>query len=345
MSTKSQISELDALFNPQVDMGDTASTTNAAAKEEYSPTAEKGKNKIYQSIIRFVPWHAAPKKSIKDKWTCWLINPITSRGRFVDCPSSVGKPSLLQDMYFKLKKSENIKLQKQADIFSRRHSYAALVQIIKDDHNPDLAGKIMVFRFGKKLWDKINAEKKPLVGDPHEPFDILNGKLFALIITQQAVTENGKTRTFNNYDQSKFLDKVLPLHMFENEKLVPITSKTDKLKVLEYLKANSPDLDKYDFKDWDQETTDYVNSVILAVTGQGSVAQNYSGVLESNKQNKPAASAPSKGIDLGTSAGTGISSENLSIDDLDNLSSAPGLEDLDDLPGIGGDLGEIMNGL
>ena len=114
------------LFSPQVDMGETTKST-----EDYQVGADKGKGGVYQSIIRFVPWHQNPKNSIQEKWVSWLVDPVTQKGRFVDCPSSIGKQSLLQDMYWKLKKSESVQEQAKADVFSRRHSFSALIQVIK----------------------------------------------------------------------------------------------------------------------------------------------------------------------------------------------------------------------
>jgi len=85
---------LNDLFNPEIDLGN-AATANL---DDYKPTADKGKGGVYQAVIRFVPWYENPKKSIIEKWVAWLVDPVTERGRYVDCPSSVGKPSLLQDM-------------------------------------------------------------------------------------------------------------------------------------------------------------------------------------------------------------------------------------------------------
>ena len=152
--------DLNSLFHPQVEMGDTTSKSTV----EYNPSADKGQNGIYKSVIRFIPWWQNPNNSISEKWVCWLVDPITDKGRYIDCPSSVGKPSILQDMFFKLRKSESVQEQKKAEIFSRRHNFAALIQVIKDEQNKDLEGKIMVWKFGKKVWDKINAEKKPVIG-------------------------------------------------------------------------------------------------------------------------------------------------------------------------------------
>lgn len=325
----------DALFNPTVDMG-----AQKTASDDYQVGADKGKNGTYQSIIRFIPWHKNPKNSIQEKWASWLVDPVTQKGRFVDCPSSIGKPSLLQDMYFKLKKSESIQEQKKADIFSRRHNFASLIQVIKDDNQPELEGKILAYRFGKKIWEKINAEMKPIIGEPHNPFDLLNGKCFALVIT--------KVSGYNNYDQAKFVDKVIPLCMLNTEsKLIPITAETDKSSVFEYLKTNSPDLEKYGFKEWDADTYDYVNGVITAVTGQVPASINMGSVNEGMNKSNPTNSnkTNNNGMD------SGITSSNITIEDL-NTESPIGndlpsidLPDVPDMGGITGDLEDVMKSL
>jgi len=322
----------DELFSPQVDMGETTKGNT----EDYQVGADKGKGGVYQSIIKFVPWHQNPKNSIQEKWVSWLVDPVTQKGRFVDCPSSIGKQSLLQDMYWKLKKSESIQEQKKADVFSRRHNFSALIQVIKDENQPDLEGKIMVYRFGKKLWEKINSEMKPILGDPHNPFDLLNGKAFHLVIT--------KVQNFNNYDQSKFLDKVIPLCIpDENGKLQTIKPDTDKTLVFNFLKENSPDLTKYGFKEWDTDTYDYVNGVITAVTGFAPAPNNMASVNAAVQQSNPTqVSAPAE-------TSPGITSEDINIEDL-NVGTSDGMPsiDLPDLPeigGIAGDLDDVLSTL
>jgi len=324
-------SNYDAFFTPGVE----APTTSAKNTEEYNPTADKGKGGVYQSIIRFIPWHADPKHgSIQEKWVSYLVDPVTQRGRYIDCPSSVGKPSPLQDIYWKLRKSESVQMQKLAVNFSRRHSYASLVQVIRDENNPEAEGKIMVFRYGVKIWEKINAELKPAnsLVEAHDPFDVLQGKAFGLEIT--------KVSGYNNYDKSRFYDKKIPLcRPDSNGKLTPITPQTDKREIFEWVKANSPDLSKYAYKEWDQDIYDYVNHVIVAVTGEGSVSQKYANVV--NKE------AP-KSQPAGVKSNAGITSTDISVDNLD-LGGGDNL-DIPDLDlgnitgsrGIDGDLDDII---
>lgn len=326
----------NAFFSPDVEVNEPKATQS----DEYNPSAAKGKNNVYQSVIRFIPWWQNPKTgSIQEKWVSYLQDPVTNRGRYVDCPSSVGKPSPLQDIYWKLKKSESVQEQKLADTFSRRHSYASLIQVIRDENAPELEGKILVWRYGVKIWEKINSELKPIVGEKHDPFDIINGKVFALVITKQS--------GFNNYDQSKFLDKKIPLCLPGPEKdgkisLQPIDANSDKKMVFDWVKENSPDLSKYSYREWDQETFDYVNHVITAVTGQGSVSQKYDSVV--NRPSGSPASSPAAGI-----SSSEISVENLDLDgdlDIPGGLDLPDIEDTDlpDIGGISGDLDSIISG-
>ena len=327
--------DLNALFHPNVETGGNE-TKNLI---EYSPTADKGQNGVYRSVVRFVTWWQDPQHSMTEKWVCWLVDPVTNRGRYVDCPSTIGKPSLLQDMFFKLRKSESVQEQKKSEIFSRRHSFTAVIQVIKDAQNKELEGKLMIWKFGKKIWEKIDAEKKPVIGEPHEPFDLLDGKAFAVVVT--------KVSGFNNYDQSKFLDTKVPLLLPDatGKKLLPINDRTPRETVFNFLKENSPDLTKYAFKEWDQETHDYVNQVIVAVTGQ-TPSTAYADVrnqkLGSNQANPQGAKQLSKsGITM-----TDLNLDDLNINELDSISGLdlPEINTSNDF-GIGGNLDDALDNI
>jgi hypothetical protein len=243
-------------------------------------------------------------------------------------------------MYWKLKKSESVLDQKKADIFSRRHNFGALIQVIKDDNQPELEGKILYFSFGKKIWEKIDAELKPIIGAPHNPFDLLKGKVFALVVT--------KVSGYNNYDQSKFVDTIVPLCIPDAaNKLIPINDKTDKQMVFNYLKENTPDISKYLFKEWDSETKDYVNHVITAVTGQVQASGNFGSVQESIHGGTPIGNAqpqaPSSGISI-----SDINIDSPAIGGLGGFGGDAGMPSLDipDLPPMGnigiGNIDDLM---
>jgi hypothetical protein len=323
----SQEEQLEGLFNPQTEVA-----VPKASFTDYRPSAAKGTNNVYQSIIRFVPWYKDAKHgSIREKWNCWLVDPLTEKGRTVDCPSSVGEPSVLQDMYFKCKNSDNAMLNSKMKIFSRRHTFASLIQIIKDEQHPELEGKIIPWKYGVKIWDKIDAELKPVIGDKHDPFDILQGKAFALIIT--------KVSGYNNYDQSKFLDKKIPLLMPVEGKNTPINESTDKQSVFNFVKTESPDLaDFHDYKPWDQSTHDYVNNIILQVTGEAVTPTNFAAAA-STAASDSAITASTITMDDLTLPDVG--SDPLAGLDLPTVDAPP----VDDTAGISGSLDDALKGL
>lgn len=251
----------------------------SGSMERYRPDAKSGKDNVYKSVIRFIPWWKEPKaKSIMQKWTCWLVDPASSDGKYVDCPSSIGQKSLIQDVYWKLKKSDSMAEQKLADHFSRRQTFASLVQIVKDDNKPELVGKIMVFQYGIKIYNKIMAEIKPEFGKPHIPFDLFEGKPFFVNIRLVA--------GFNNYDECKFLDEKLPLAV--DGKAVEKTQE-GVVSIVDYLKLNSPDLEKYGYQPWTDDTSEFVNTVIKNIIPKGKLVEGLTKANSSNSQSGTAA--------------------------------------------------------
>jgi len=275
---------VNLLFSP----GTQVAPQKSSNIEEYQPTPEKGTAGVYKSVIRVIPWWKNPVTgSMPEKYVSYLIDPVTEKGKYIDCPSSVGKPDPIQDIFFKLKKSESIIEQNLSKSFGRRKSYASLIQIIKDDHNPELNGKIMIWRYGIKIWEKINSELNPAFGDKHDPFDLIEGKAFSLVIT--------KVTGQRNYDQSKFIESRVPFLIKTtnpdgSSKLSSIThnvltNPNEMSKIFEYIKTNSPDLDKYAYKDWDADTSDYVNHVIRATLTNAGVASKYGAILNRGGNN------------------------------------------------------------
>jgi hypothetical protein len=237
------------IFN--LDANDFVEKHESRESELYKPDPKKGKDNVYKALVRFVPFHKDPKKSKVKKYSYWLTDPLTSESFSVDCPSSINQKSIIQDTYWKLKKSPSVAEQKLADKFKRRENYYALVQILKDDQDPSLVGKIKVLKFGQKLNNILQGELQPEYGKPYNPFDPFKGRVMALTVTIVA--------GYNNYDSSKFVGEETPLMLDGN----PIQQNPqDMAKFVEFLKTNSPDLSNYDYKDWSDDVRERVKSVI-----------------------------------------------------------------------------------
>jgi hypothetical protein len=86
----------------------------------------------------------------------------------------------------------------------RKLNYYSNIYVVKDPVNPNNEGKVFLFKYGKKIFDKIMEAMQPEFEDetPINPFDFWQGANFKLKI----VKKDG----YWNYDKSEF-DRVAPL--------------------------------------------------------------------------------------------------------------------------------------
>jgi len=163
-----------------------------------------------------------------------------------------------------LKKSDSIAEQELSKKFSRRQQFASLVQVIKDDHHPELNGKVLVYQYGVKIHKQLMGEMKPKYGTPHVPFDVFDGRPFLFQVTLVS--------GFNNYDECKFVDAEEPVKIGD----VAITEKTPEnlQKLVEWLKDVSPDLDAYGYRPWTENTNDFVMKVVRNVVPKGRIIES-----------------------------------------------------------------------
>jgi len=80
----------------------------------------------------------------------------------------------------------------------RRLNYTSNVYILKDPAHPENEGQVKLYRFGKKIFDKINDLMNPEFEDesPVNPFDLWAGANFKMKIR--------KIEGYSNYDKSEF---------------------------------------------------------------------------------------------------------------------------------------------
>ena len=256
---------LDALFNAEPTI-----QSEQQVITEFKPAAKKGQGQIYEAVVRFIPNPEDPtNKSIVAKNTAFLQNPQTNMQMEVDCPSTIGQPDPIQDTFFALRNSENPILKENSKKFSRRQRYASLVQILTCKSEPTLEGKILVWRYGIKIHEKIYNEMNPPIGKPRNPFNMFTGRPFYVKVKLVS--------GFNNFDDSQFIDlsnpnegamRITIKNTQGQEQWQPITEEivTSNPKVKElvynYLKENCPSLAPFEYHEWTDETRAFVNSCI-----------------------------------------------------------------------------------
>ena len=271
------------IFN--LDAEDFVEKTTSKESDFYKPNAKDGKDNVYKALVRFIPFWKDPRKSKVKKFSYWLEDPLTGDGFSVDCPSTINQKSIIQDTYWKLKKSQSVAEQKMADKFKRRENYYALVQILKDEQKPELVGKIKILKFGQKLNAILQSELQPEYGQPYNPFDPLKGRPLALHVALSA--------GFNNYDLSKFVGDSFPAIM-EGKKID--ASQESMQKFFDYLKTSSPDLSSYDYQEWTDDISQKVKSVIENSVPSMRTAET----LTRESAAASRTSIPSMDIDLGS---------------------------------------------
>ena len=92
----------------------------------------------------------------------------------------------------------------------RRLHYVSNIYVIKDSANPENEGKIFLFEYGKKIFEKVTQAMNPQFEDEQkiDPFNLWTGANFKLKIR--------KVDGYQNYDLSEF-DKAAPLSDNDDE--------------------------------------------------------------------------------------------------------------------------------
>jgi hypothetical protein len=80
----------------------------------------------------------------------------------------------------------------------RKLTYVSNIYVVKDPANPENEGKVFLFKYGKKIFDKLTAAMQPEFEDEQaiDPFDFWNGANFKLKAKNVA--------GYRNYDSSEF---------------------------------------------------------------------------------------------------------------------------------------------
>jgi hypothetical protein len=99
---------------------------------------------------------------------------------------------------------DNSPQRKQVRDQKRRLTFISNIYVVKDTANPQNEGKVFLFKYGKKIFDKLNDAMNPQFPDeaPINPFDLWEGANFKLKIRN--------VEGYRNYDQSSF-DAPAPL--------------------------------------------------------------------------------------------------------------------------------------
>jgi hypothetical protein len=124
--------------------------------------------------------------------------------------TTIGKPDPVSEMNNELWNSGSEANKEIARKQKRRLNYTCNVLVIQDPAHPENEGKVKLFKFGKRIFDKIKDVMQPQFQDeePVNPFDFWKGANFKLKIR--------KVEGYRNYDKSEF-ESIAPLNADDAE--------------------------------------------------------------------------------------------------------------------------------
>jgi hypothetical protein len=194
-------SSLGSLTSKLVKEVEKMSTTSSGADERlWKPEMDKTGNGF--AVIRFLPapegeelpWAKMYSHAFQGPGGWYIENSLTTIGQ----KDPLGEYN--RELWNSGTEANKETVRKQ----KRKLSYYSNIYVVKDPTNPANEGKVFLFKYGKKIFDKIMEAMQPEFEDetPINPFDFWQGANFKLKI----VKKDG----YWNYDKSEF-DRVAPL--------------------------------------------------------------------------------------------------------------------------------------
>jgi hypothetical protein len=159
------------------------------------------------AVIRFLPPKSGNAFPFVQLWSHGFQNPENSKWFIDNCPSSLGGlPSDVcpvcadNNSLWNADKDKESPLKKLASSRKRKLSYISNILVVKDPKHPENEGKVFLFKYGKKIFEKIKDMIDPPAEfadmQPIDPYDMEEGANFKL---RQVKVDN-----FPNYDKSSF---------------------------------------------------------------------------------------------------------------------------------------------
>jgi hypothetical protein len=160
----------------------------------WRPTLDSASNGY--AVIRFlpavesedIPWVKLYSHAFKGK-AGWFIH---------NCPTTLGEKCPVCEANGELWNSGTESDKRIARDRKRKLNYVSNILVVEDPAAPQNKGKVFLFKYGKKIFDKIQEQMNPEFEDENavNPFDFWKGANFKLKVR--------KVEGYVNYDKSEF---------------------------------------------------------------------------------------------------------------------------------------------
>jgi len=233
--------------------------------------SDKGGNGY--SIIRFLPGKTEDDIPFIKVFAHGFKNDA-GRWFIENCPTTIGAPCPVCESNGPLWNSGNEKDKEIVRLRKRKVAYISNVLIVSDSKNPDNEGKVFLFKYGQKIFDKVVGAMTPEFADEKaiNPFDNKLGANFKFKMRQ--------VEGYANYDKSEF-DACAPIGT--DKEIADVMSRIHDITVF---------LEPGEFKPYE----DLKKKLDLIIGGSGAVAPVHPEDDDATFATKAAAEAAAAGI-------------------------------------------------
>ena len=194
-------SSIDNLVKAAEAVGGNTQKQNFGDDRMWKPTVDKSNNGY--AVIRFLPANEGSELPWNRYWDHGFKGP-TGRWYIEKSLTSIGQNDPVGELNSRLWNTGLESDKAKARTQKRRLHYVSNILVVNDPGNPSNDGKVFIYQYGKKIFDKIMDAMQPEFEDEAavNPFDFWEGANFKLKIRD--------VEGYRNYDKSEF-DKQTPL--------------------------------------------------------------------------------------------------------------------------------------
>lgn len=194
-------SSIDNLVKAAEAVGGNTQKQNFGDDRMWKPTVDKSNNGY--AVIRFLPANEGSELPWNRYWDHGFKGP-TGRWYIEKSLTSIGQNDPVGELNSRLWNTGLESDKAKARTQKRRLHYVSNILVVNDPGNPANDGKVFIYQYGKKIFDKIMDAMQPEFEDeaPLNPFDFWEGANFKLKIRD--------VEGYRNYDKSEF-DRQTPL--------------------------------------------------------------------------------------------------------------------------------------
>lgn len=163
----------------------------------WKPTVDKSNNGY--AVIRFLPASEGSDLPWNRYWDHGFKGP-TGKWYIERSLTSINQTDPVGELNSRLWNTGLESDKQKARTQKRRLHHVSNIMVINDPGNPDNEGKIFLYQYGKKIFDKLMDAMQPEFDDetPVNPFDFWEGANFKLKIRD--------VEGYRNYDKSEFAE-------------------------------------------------------------------------------------------------------------------------------------------